>query len=239
MSDINSKKEAEIKNISIFFPCYNEAENLPKIVNKTVDVFKNITDNYEIIIINDGSNDNTKQTADNLSRQYKNIRIVNHEVNKGYGAALQSGFRNAKNDLIFFSDGDNQFDISEITKLLPLIQENDIVTGYRINRKDNFTRRLNALLWNLLIRLLFKIKIKDLNCAFKLYKREIFSKISPESTGALINTEIFAKAHKLGYKIAEVGVNHYPRTAGNPTGANIKVILKAFYELFVMYKRMK
>jgi glycosyltransferase involved in cell wall biosynthesis len=218
--------------LSIFFPCFNEEPNVEKVALGALAVARRISDDYEIIIVNDGSSDRTGEIADRLSRQYPEIRVVHHERNKGYGAALQSGFKSARKELVFYTDGDGQFNIEEITKLLPLIEEYDIVSGYRINRRDPVIRKVNAFLWGTLVNLLFKFKISDVDSAFKLYRREIFDQITMESQGALIDTEVLAKARAKGFTITEVGVTHYPRQAGEQTGAKLTVIIKAFKELF-------
>lgn len=218
--------------ITIFFPCYNEEENVERVTREALAVAPEISDDYEIIIVNDGSRDRTGEIADRLAAEYPVVKVVHHQKNKGYGGALQSGFRNATKELVFYTDGDGQFRIEEITKLLPLIEKYDIVSGYRINRRDPLIRKINAFLWGTLVNILFKFKVSDVDSAFKLYRRKIFDEITLESQGALIDTEILAKAKARGYLITEVGVNHYPRIAGEQTGAKLSVILKAFIELF-------
>ena len=220
------------KSLTIFFPCYNEQDVIGELVAKSDYVASRITDDYEIIVVNDGSSDNTGEVADGLCEKYKHLRVVHHEHNKGYGAALQSGFRAASKDLIFYTDGDGQFDVEELPSIMGLIDECDLVSCYRIKRQDSFIRKVNAFCWGTLVCILFKMKIRDIDCAFKLYKREIFDNIEMHSTGALIDTEILARALQKGYKIKQVGVKHYPRTTGTQTGAKISVILRAFKELF-------
>ncbi|BAF59647.1 glycosyltransferases [Pelotomaculum thermopropionicum SI] len=219
-------------SITIFFPCYNEEQNVERVAREALAVARQISDDFEIIIVNDGSRDRTGEIADGLAKEFPEVRVIHHEVNRGYGAALQSGFKNATKELVFYTDGDGQFKIEEITKLLPLIDEYDIVSGYRIKRQDPFIRKVNAFLWGILVNALFKIKVTDVDSAFKLYRRKIFDHITLTSQGALIDTEILAKARAKGFTIAEVGVNHYPRVAGEQTGAKLSVIFKAFVELF-------
>jgi len=228
-----------MKSISIFFPCYNEEKNIATLVEKTIRTISQFSDNYEIIIVNDGSKDKTSIVANNLALKNKNIRVINHLKNRGYGAALKSGFSNSTKDLIFYTDGDGQFDIQEIEKLLPLIEDYDIVTGYRMNRRDNILRKLNGFLWTKLTTLVFDFKVRDVDCAFKLYRKKVFDGMELESEGAFLNTEIFAKARKNGFTIKEIGVHHYPRLAGKQTGAKLKVIIRAFYELFKFRKKIK
>lgn len=219
-------------SITIFFPCYNEEQNVARVAGEALQTAKQISDDFEIIIVNDGSKDRTGEIADRLAEQSPEIRVVHHEVNQGYGAALQSGFKNASKELVFYTDGDGQFKIEEINKLLPLIDKYDIVSGYRIKRQDALMRKVNAYLWSALVNALFKIKVSDVDSAFKLYRRKIFDEITLSSQGALIDTEILAKAMVKGYTITEVGVNHHPRTAGKQTGAKLSVICRAFRELF-------
>lgn len=217
--------------LTIFFPCYNEELNIEKLTRRILAVAPEVSDDYEIIIINDGSKDRTGVIADQLARENPAIRVIHHKTNKGYGAALQAGFRHATRELVFYTDGDGQFDPSEIKKLLPLIERYDIVSGYRIKRQDSRLRKINAFLWGIMVTTLFGIKVVDIDAAFKLYRRSVFEQIDLESQGAMIDTEIFVKAAAKGCTIGQVGVNHYPRTAGVQTGAKITVILRAFREL--------
>jgi len=239
LSEIDSPTGKKPVSISVFFPCYNEQDNVAATVTKAVDVLQKIDADYEIIVVNDGSKDNTKKIAEQLSHENARIKVVTHPTNLGYGAALQSGFKAAAKELVFYTDGDGQFDIKEMVPLLSLIKQYDIVSCYRIKRQDNVIRKLNAWCWTRLGCFLFNMKIRDVDCAFKLYKRQIFDNIKMSSTGALIDTEILARAIRKGYKITQTGVHHYPRTAGQQTGANIKVILRAFKELFKLHRQIK
>ena len=226
-------------SISVFFPCYNEQDNVKRVAAKAVEVLEAMGADFEVIIVNDGSADKTGQVADSVAQADKRVRVVHHPQNRGYGAALQSGIRAAQKNYIFFTDGDGQFDIGEIQLLLPFIEQSDIVCGYRLNRKDPFMRKLNGWMWTKLVCMLFGMRIRDIDCAFKMFRREVFDGMKLSSTGALISAEILARATKRGCRIAEVGVHHYPRTAGKQTGANLKVILRAFKELFKLYNRIR
>jgi len=234
--DSNGQNEP---SLTVFFPCYNEAQNVESMTQNVVDVLEGVGREYEVIIVNDGSADNTAEVVDRIAGEFQNVRVIHHEQNQGYGAALQSGFRGATKELVFYTDGDGQFDIKEMPALLPLINDCDIVSCYRRDRKDNAMRKLNAFCWTTLVNLLFRMRIKDIDCAFKLFKRKIFDDIEMTSTGALIDTEILARSIKKGYTIIQKPVHHYPRTAGEQTGANIKVILRAFKELFKLYGRIR
>jgi len=228
-----------VTSLSVFFPCYNEQDNVERVVKSAVDLLESLKIDYEIIIVNDGSKDNTGKIADKIAAANKRIKAVHHNPNRGYGAALQSGFGAATKEYVFYTDGDGQFDIKELLLLFKHTANYDIVTGFRINRQDNFLRKLNAFCWTTMVNILFGMRIKDMDCAFKLYKRSVFDNIKLKSTGALINTEIFARAKNKGYKIYQLGVHHYPRIAGVQTGAKLTVILRAFKELFALYKQIK
>ena len=225
-------------SITVFFPCYNEQGNVARVVEQADAVLKRIGADYEIVIVDDGSADDTKRIADEIATANKRVRVVHHPRNLGYGAALQSGFHSAAKELVFYSDGDGQFDLDELPPLLPLMQQYDIVSCYRMNRQDNLMRKIVGRLWTRLTCLLFSLKVRDIDCAFKLYKRDIFNHIKMESTGALISTEILARAARAGYTITQRGVHHRPRTAGRQTGANPKVILRAFAELLKLRRRI-
>jgi glycosyltransferase involved in cell wall biosynthesis len=226
-------------SISVFFPCYNEQDNVARTTERAIAVLEKLNADYEAIIVDDGSKDATGQIADKIAARNKRVRVVHHPTNLGYGAALQSGFRSAAKELVFYTDGDGQFDISEMPPLLPLIKQYDIVSCYRLNRQDNMIRKINAWCWTKLVCFLFKMKIRDIDCAFKLYKRGIFDNIKMVSTGALIDTEILARATRKGYAVTQRGVHHYPRTSGTQTGAKLGVIIRAFRELFKLYNQIK
>lgn len=234
---IGSKSDATTvrHSISAFFPCYNEQATVEALTRKTAAVLARLTDDYEVIIVNDGSKDDTGAVADRLASEIPHVRVIHHPQNKGYGSALQSGFRAAIKELVFYTDGDNQFNVEELADILPLIDTCDIVSCYRLNRQEGFTRKLNAACWTRLVCCLFKMKLRDIDCAFKLYRRSIFEGMNLISTGALIDTEVLARATKKGCSITQYGVRHYPRLAGNPTGAKLRVIIRAFKELFRLY----
>ncbi|MEJ2701263.1 MAG: glycosyltransferase family 2 protein [Sedimentisphaerales bacterium] len=225
--------------ISVFFPCFNEQQNVGRTVEDARKVLGKLDADFEIIIVDDGSADATGRIADEIAGQNSRIKVVHHARNLGYGAALQSGFKAAKKDLVFYTDGDGQFDLNEMPPLLPLMEQYDIVSCYRLNRRDSLIRKVNAWGWTKLVCLLFGLRLRDIDCAFKLYKREIFDHIELVSTGALIDAEILARAARKGYRITQKGVHHYPRTAGVQTGAKLRVIVRAFKELFKLRGRIR
>ena len=221
-------------SISVFFPCYNEEANVERTTAAALRTFHRISDDFEVIIVNDGSRDRTGEIADGLSARHREVRAVHNPTNLGYGGALQRGFREATKDWVFYTDGDGQFDFDEIERLLPLLEHYDIVSAYRLNRQDPFIRKMNALGWTTLVNLVFGLHIRDVDCAFKIYPRKLFDEIEMKSNSALIDAEVLARAKRLGYTIGQVGVHHYPRTAGSQTGASPRVVLHAFRELFAL-----
>ncbi|MCK4293611.1 MAG: glycosyltransferase family 2 protein [Planctomycetes bacterium] len=237
-SRLDSNKQAAL-SISVFFPCYNEQDNVAQTVEKALAVLQKLNADFELIIVDDGSSDKTGQIADQIAAANNSVKVVHHQKNLGYGAALQSGFNAATKHLVFYTDGDAQFDIAEMPPLLPLMAQYDIVSCYRLNRRDSIFRRFNGFCWTKLVCLLFGLKLRDIDCAFKLYKTEIFDNIQLASTGALIDAEILARAARKGYRITQEPVHHYPRTAGEQTGANLRVILRAFRELLKLRSRIR
>ncbi|HWW54713.1 MAG TPA: glycosyltransferase family 2 protein, partial [Acidimicrobiales bacterium] len=187
----------------------------------------------------DGSRDATAAIVRDEVTLDPRVRLVRHARNQGYGEALRTGFRSARMELVFFTDADNQFDLDELEAFLDRIDNVDVVVGYRINRQDPAMRRLFGKGWNVLVRALFYVPIRDIDCAFKLFRRSVFDEIDIESVGAMVNTELMVKLGRAGAGVLEVGVTHYPRTAGTPRGANPRVIARAFYELARMYGRLQ
>jgi glycosyltransferase involved in cell wall biosynthesis len=197
-----------------------------------------VSDDYEVIIVDDGSVDRTGQIADRLAAELPHVRAVHNRPNRGYGGALQAGFRAATKQWVFYTDGDGQFDFKEIHKLLELLDRCEIVSGYRLDRQDSAARRFNGWAWSMLCNLVLGLWLRDIDCAFKIYPRRLFDEIPMHSQGALIDAEILARAKRLGYRIGQVGVHHYPRLAGQQSGANLKVILRAFVELIKLRGRI-
>jgi glycosyltransferase involved in cell wall biosynthesis len=217
--------------LSVVVPLYNEEENVEPTVREIHAKIGPRAATYEILLVDDGSRDRTPGIADHLAAGDPRVRAIHHPRNLGYGAALRSGFGAALHPLIFYTDGDLQFDLAEIDRLIPLLDGADIVTGFRINRQDPWHRRFNAGFYNLVMRSLFDVKLRDLDCAFKLYRRSIFDVVATESDGILISGEILVQAVRHGLVIREVGVTHYPRRRGVPTGNKPLVVLAAMLEL--------
>jgi glycosyltransferase involved in cell wall biosynthesis len=224
--------------LSVFFPCYNEELNLKGLILEAMQVLDHSVQEYEILVIDDGSGDRTPLLANRMSKEHKCVRVIHHDKNRGYGAALISGFRHSVNEWVFFTDGDHQFFISEIGLLLNEVDDHDLVVGYRRARSDPWHRILYGHLWTRLVQLLFDIEVRDINCAFKLVKKTMLDSIALHSSGALINTELLVRAKLAGASIGQVGVSHRPRMFGKQTGANPQVILKAFMELFKLRREL-
>jgi glycosyltransferase involved in cell wall biosynthesis len=228
-----------LPSLSIFFPCYNEEGNVERVTRAAAAAAPGFADAFEVIIVDDGSKDRTGEIADRLAAEIAEVRTVHNVPNRGYGGAVVRGLKESRMDWIFFTDGDGQFDIEELPKLIELLDAGDFAVGYRVKRADPFMRLVNAKLWGMLVRTLFGLKVRDIDCAFKLLPKSLIDRIELHSNGALISTELLAKAKNRGLRIVETGVNHYPRTAGQQTGAKLKVILKAFYELFKLRRRIR
>jgi glycosyltransferase involved in cell wall biosynthesis len=197
---------------------------------------------WEIVIVNDGSIDNTKKIATELSKTNTRIRVINHEVNKGYGASLQTGFYNAKYDWIVFTDSDGQFDFSEITKFVET-QENtnaDLVIGYYKNRQVSKFKKITSKMWELAVMILFGLHVKDIDCGFKLISKKVIEKIPKleSERGAFISSEFLIKAKRQGFKMVEIPVTHFPRVEGKGTGRDVKVIIKSFVDLFRLWRKL-
>jgi glycosyltransferase involved in cell wall biosynthesis len=220
-----------MSGLSIVLPAYNEEENVASAVEEVSTVAQQLGMDYEIILVNDGSTDRTGKIARELEQRIPNFRLVEHYPNQGYGGSLKAGFAAATEDLIAFTPADKQFVFGEIIRFLQKIDQADIVSGYRADRQDSLIRKFNALGWNTLVRLLFGYLCRDIDCGFKLFRREVLERVRLASNGAMIDTEFLAGAKARGFRIAEVEVTHLPRVAGYPTGANIHVIVKAFRDL--------
>lgn len=219
--------------LSVFFPAYYDEKNIGKVVIKAIEVLDELKlKDYEVIIIEDGSPDKTGEVADELASKYEKVRVIHHEKNIGYGATLRDGFYSAKMDYVFYTDGDNQFDLEELKKFVALIPYSDIVVGYRKTKQYSLYRKFTSLCYNYLLRLLFDIRYWDIDCAFKLFKTELFRRIKIDSIDAFIDAEIMLKAKLLGYKSTELGVLHLPRVDGISTGARPSVIFRTIKEVF-------
>lgn len=229
-------------SISVFFPTYNEEGNIKNTVIKAVNVLEKRFKKWEIIIVNDGSKDKTKEIADELRRKDLRIRVISHPENRGYGASLQSGFYNSKYNWIAFTDSDGQFDFSEIDIFIKKQEETnaDLVIGYYKKRQVSKFKIITSKMWEISVMILFGLSVKDIDCGFKLLKKDVIKKIPKleSERGAFISSEFLIKAKKAGFKIVEIAVTHYPRTQGKGTGRDLKVIVKSFVDLFKLWRKL-
>ena len=218
--------------LSIVLPAYNEEQNLEVMVARCLEIIPQITSMpFEVVAVNDGSSDQTGPRLDRLAARYPLVKAVHHPRNLGCGQALLTGFRHTRYQCIFYSDADLQFDLGDLKRFLPYVEEYDLILGYRLVRQDPWHRRLYAYSWNRLLYMLFNLNVRDINCGFRLIKRELLAPMEIESMGAMFFAEFLIKAMAGGAKYVEVGVNHYPRCSGQPTGGQLRVVARAFKEM--------
>jgi len=224
-------------DLSLVFPAFNEAANLPTLLESATKIGDQLCVDFEIIIVDDGSRDESAAVLDRWQARDPRLRCVQHATNRGYGAALRAGLREARGERVFFSDADLQFDLREIAHLLAQAdaQDVDIVAGYRAPRRDPWIRRLIARVWGGLVRALFDLPVRDIDCAFKVFRRQVLDAIPIESVGAFVNTEILVRARAAGFRIRQIPVSHQPRRSGRQSGAHPRVILRALVELAQLY----
>lgn len=229
------------KRMSVFFPSFNEENNIASTVKKAIKVLSNLKlVEWEVLIVNDGSTDQTAQIADQLAQQHRQVRVI-HQPNGGYGAALQTGFYESQFEVITYTDTDGQFDFSEVAKFIDKLDEADLIIGFRLIRAEGFFRWLFAKGWALSLWAFFGLNLKDVDCGFKMIKKETLKKIPrlQSKRGGMINAELAIKANLAGYKIAQVGVHHYPRLTGVPTGASFRVIINSYLDLLKIWWQLK
>ena len=220
-----------LASLSAFFPVHDEEADVVPMAEALLRVLPEVAERWELIIVDDGSRDRTGQLADELSRTRPEVRVVHHPVNRGYGAAIRSGIAAARHDYVFLTDGDRQFEPTQIGRLISEVGRADVIVGYRHRRADNALRRVYGVLWNALVRRLFRLPVRDVNCAFKLIRRHVLAGIELRAEGAVVSTELVIRVLRQGRRIVEVPVDHFPRLHGQPSGGRIGVILRAWVEL--------
>lgn len=226
----------KLSSLSVFFPFWNEEANIEDVVAKALAVVDSVANKWEIIIVDDGSSDNTLKIAKKLADQNKNISVVSHTPNRGYGSALREGLMNAQYEYVVFNDGDGQFDFAEVTKFVEKIQTCDLVIGYRKKRQDHLMRHILMNLLKIWDFVLFRFHVRDIDCGFKMFRKSALESIgSLRSEGAMITTEILVKAKRKKLKMGEVEVSHFPRKYGSSTGGNIPVVMRAMLESLMLY----
>jgi glycosyltransferase involved in cell wall biosynthesis len=224
--------------LTFFFPAFNEEENVERTVELALtDIGPLVDGSLEVLIVDDGSSDGTPQLADALAAADPRVR-VHHQPNRGYGGALKAGFANARGQLLCFSDGDLQFDLKEMVRLLDRLEDAgkpvDGVIGYRIKRRDPFHRIFIAKTYNAIVSVAFGLRVRDIDCAMKVFRRQVFDGLRLDADGPFLSAELLIKLRARGARLAQVGVNHYPRAAGTNTGASFTKILRTFRDLAVL-----
>lgn len=228
-----------LPGISVFLPCHNEALNLRRVVDNFRAELPKVAEDYEIIVVDDGSSDQTGEIADQLAAADAHLRVVHHRVNRGYGGAVTSGLNAARLAWVLLCDGDGQFDAAQAARLVARTPQADVVVGHRVRRADPFMRQVNGKAWTTLVRLLFGLRLRDIDCGFKLFRRQFIEHLDLRARGAMISTELMVKVGARRARIVEVDVDHLPRLAGEQSGASIKVIARAFGELFRLYRQLR
>lgn len=231
---MTSPAASDRPRLTFFFPAYNEQENIERTVELALSQVGPLVPSIEVLAIDDGSTDRTPELADALAAADPRVR-VHHQPNRGYGGAIKAGFEEARGELICFSDGDLQFDLREMSRLLERLADErkpvDAVIGYRIKRRDPFHRIFIAKTYNAIVSVAFGLRVRDIDCAMKLFRREVFDGLRLDAEGPFLSAELLIKLRALGVRIAQVGVNHFPRTAGQNTGASFRKILRTFRDL--------
>lgn len=228
-------KPKALTSLSIFFPCYNEAENVGATIDDAVKTAEEYGVDYEVLVVDDGSTDRTADIARGRAAKNPRVRVESHPQNRGYGAAVRTGLMQAQKDLVFLIDGDRQFRVGDIEKLFSKIDSCDVVTGFRIARRDAAYRRIGGKTWTSFVRMLFGLPVRDIDCGFKLYRRKCLKGLNLKSNQLVIHAETLGRLKRRGCRIQEIGVDHYPRTAGKATATALPRLLKSFVELLRVY----
>ncbi|MBM4244421.1 MAG: glycosyltransferase family 2 protein [Deltaproteobacteria bacterium] len=228
-----------LPGLSASFPAHNEEDNVEPMIADLLAALPDFAERFEVVVVDDGSRDHTFERASAVAARDPRVRVVRHEVNRGYGAAVWTGLVSGTMAYAFFTDGDRQFDVRQIADLIRALPGHDVVVGYRVNRQDNVVRIANAHAWNWLIRTLFAVPVRDVDCAFKLFDRRVLQGLTIEAGGAMFSSELLARLKTRGARIAEVPVRHLPREKGSASGGNPRVIARAFCELFRLYRKLK
>jgi glycosyltransferase involved in cell wall biosynthesis len=226
-------------SLSVFFPAFNDEGSIAGLIHEAIDAALRITNNYEVIVVNDGSTDGTAAVLNDLASREPRLRVIHHQDNRGYGGALRSGFESATKDLIFYTDGDGQYDVREMANLFPLMLEGvDVVNGHKIRRSDSRRRIVLGAIYKLLAKCMFGLPIRDVDCDFRLMRREAVQSLTLTSTSGVICTEMVYKLSRAGYRFAETPVHHYPRLHGQSQFFTLRRVAKTGYDFFMLWLKL-
>jgi glycosyltransferase involved in cell wall biosynthesis len=226
-----------LPSISVFFPCYNESANVERVIEDALEHLPGLADDFEVLIIDDGSTDGTSRVVESIVGSHEQVRLISHAKNLGYGRALRTGFQAAIKDLVCYVDGDGQFSLADLSLLLAELPGHGFVLGYRRNRADPIYRRLNGWLWTGIVRFVLGVKVRDVDCGFKLFRREaVHVDRLISGRGAAISAELISRAHRSGHQFTEVGVTHYPRRSGEQSGNSPTVILRSVIDIIRLWR---
>lgn len=230
---------SKINSLSVFFPAYNDAPSLPLLISKTFRVLAEHAADYEVIVVNDGSFDNTAEVLDGLLKEHSpRLKVITHPENRGYGGALRTGFENASKEWVFYTDGDSQYDVAELPKLIgEVAMDVGLINGYKLERNDPQHRIWIGKVYNAFARFLFRIRIRDVDCDFRMIRGSLLEEISLTSTSGTICVELVKKLELSPYRVVEVGVHHYPRLYGRSQFFRIRSLLSTFGQLVKLYVR--
>jgi glycosyltransferase involved in cell wall biosynthesis len=232
----HQKSNSESYSISVFFPAFNDEDSIARLIHEAFEATARITNDCEVIVVNDGSNDGTAEVLNDLASREPRLHVIHHPRNRGYGGALRSGFGSATKDLIFYTDGDGQYDVREMADLFPLMTENvDVVNGYKIRRSDSRRRIVLGAIYKFLARCMFGLPIRDVDCDFRLMRREAIQSVRLTSMSGCICTEMIYKLSRAGYRFAETPVHHYPRLYGQSQFFTLRRVAKTGYDFFKLW----
>ena len=236
---MNNAQHPAAPGITVFFPAYNDAGSIALMVERALALLPQFTSDYEVLVVNDGSGDNTAAVLDELARTQPNVRVIHHPKNRGYGGALRTGFINATKELVFYTDGDAQYDVNELATLVPLLSADvDVVNGYKLKRSDSKRRVILGACYKLLARVLFGLPIRDVDCDFRLMRRAALQRIDLVSTSGVVCTEMIYKLKRTGARFIETPVHHYPRLHGASQFFTLRRVAQTAFDFFGLWLRM-
>ena len=225
--------------ISVFFPAFNDEGSIARMVEDALALLPTLTDDYEVVVVNDGSSDGTSTVLDALAARQPRVRVIHHRANQGYGAALRTGFRESGKELIFYTDGDGQYDVRELARLFPLLtDEVDVVNGYKVKRADRRRRVILGAVYNRLARLFFRLPIRDVDCDFRLVRRRAIGRIELTSSSGVVCAEMVRKLHAAGCRFAEAPVGHYPRAHGESQFFTFRRVARTAFDFFALWLKL-